>query len=255
MLTVTSAVTYYGRVQALKGVSLHVGAREVVAIIGANGAGKSTVLRTISGITPAAHGTIRFEDRDVTRVPPEQLVAVGISHAPEGRQLFYPMSVADNLLLGAYRWPRKLKRAELAERLEQVYDLFPILRERRAQSAGTLSGGEQQMLTIARALMARPKLLLLDEPSVGLGPIVAREIFATIARLRAQGVTVLVVEQNARAALDIADRGYVLETGRVVLEGTAQELREDREVQRAYLGKGYRRVEEDSGRAAPSTGG
>ena len=245
MLRVASAVTYYAHVQALKGVSLHVQPREVVAMIGANGAGKSTVLRTISGLTPAARGSVEFDGRDVTRATPEQIVAAGISHVPEGRQLFYPLSVADNLLLGAYRWPRRLKRSDLGEGLERVYELFPILRERRDQTAGTLSGGEQQMLSIARALMARPKLLLLDEPSVGLAPMVAREIFSTIARLREQGVTVLLVEQNARAALDVADRGYVLETGRVVLEGTAEELREDREVQRAYLGRGYRRVEEN----------
>jgi len=243
VLRVTSAITYYGGVQALKGVSLHVGAGEVVAMIGANGAGKSTVLRTITGATPAARGTVVFEGRDVTRMSPEQTVALGISHAPEGRQLFYPMSVADHLLLGAYRWPRRSKRAEMATELERVWELFPILRERRQQLAGTLSGGEQQMLTIARALMARPRLLLLDEPSVGLAPLVARDIFAAICRLRERGITVLLVEQNARAALDICDRGYVLETGSVVLEGSARELREDREVQRAYLGKGYRRVE------------
>jgi len=245
VLRVTSAVTYYGRVQALKGVSLHVGAGEVVALIGANGAGKSTVLRTITGTTPAARGKVMFEDRDITRLRPEQTVALGISHVPEGRQLFYPMSVADHLLLGAYRWPGRLKRTEMEQDLERIYELFPILRERRSQTAGTLSGGEQQMLTIARALMARPQLLLLDEPSVGLAPLVARGIFATISRLRERGITVLLVEQSARAALNICDRGYVLETGRVVLEGTARELREDREVQRAYLGRGYRTVEEN----------
>jgi len=247
VLRVTSVVTYYGRVQALKGVSLHVGAGEVVAMIGGNGAGKSTVLRTITGVTPAARGTVAFEDRDITRLNPEQVVALGVSHVPEGRQLFPPMSVADHLLLGAYRWPRRVKRAKMREDLERVFELFPVLRERREQAAGTLSGGEQQMLTIARALMARPRLLLLDEPSVGLAPMVAREIFATIARLRERGITVLLVEQSARAALNVCDRGYVLETGRVVLEGSAQELKEDREVQRAYLGKGYRRVGENGG--------
>ena len=245
MLRVTSAVTYYGRIQALKGVSLHVGAGEIVALIGANGAGKSTVLRTITGVTPPARGQVMFEGRDLTQLSPEQTVALGISHVPEGRQLFYPLSVDDHLLLGAYLWPRQVKRAEMAADLERVYELFPLLRERRRQPAGTLSGGEQQMLTIARALMARPRLLLLDEPSVGLAPLVAHEIFATITRLRERGITVLLVEQSARAALDICDRGYVLETGKVVLEGTALELREDREVQRAYLGRGYRRVEEN----------
>ncbi|UCH33129.1 MAG: ABC transporter ATP-binding protein [Armatimonadota bacterium] len=245
MLRVTSAVTYYDRVRALKGVSLHVGHGEVVAMIGANGAGKSTVLRTITGATPAASGTVVFEDRDITRATPEHIVALGVSHVPEGRQLLYPMSVADHLQLGAYRWPRRDKREAMGGLLERIYELFPVLRERHAQAAGTLSGGEQQMLTIARALMARPKLILFDEPSVGLAPMVAREIFTTISRLREQRITVLLVEQNARAALDICDRGYVLETGRVVLEGTAQELKEDREVQRAYLGRGYRRVEEN----------
>jgi branched-chain amino acid transport system ATP-binding protein len=247
VLRVTSVVTYYGRVRALKGVSLHVGAGEVVAMIGANGAGKSTVLRTITGITPAARGSVIFGDRDITRTTPEQAVGLGLSLVPEGRQLFPPLSVADHLLLGAYRWPRHARQTEMGANLEQVYGLFPVLRERRQQAAGTLSGGEQQMLTIARALMARPRLLLLDEPSVGLAPMVAREIFATITRLREHGITVLLVEQNARAALDVADRGYVLETGRVVLEGSTQELKEDREVQRAYLGKGYRRVGENGG--------
>jgi branched-chain amino acid transport system ATP-binding protein len=245
VLRVTSAVTYYGRVQALKGVSLHVGAGEIVAMIGANGAGKSTVLRTITGVNPAARGKVMFGDCDITRMSPERIVCLGMSHVPEGRQLFPAMSVADHLLLGAYRWPRRAKRETMEHDLARIYALFPILHERRHQSAGTLSGGEQQMLTIARALMSRPKLLALDEPSVGLAPMVAREIFAAIARLRDQGITVLLVEQSARAALNIADRGYVLETGRVVLEGTARELREDREVQRAYLGRGYRRVEEN----------
>jgi len=245
VLKVASAVTYYGRVQALKGVSLHVGEGEIVAMIGANGAGKSTILRTITGVSPAARGTVTFGDCDITRMSPEHIVCLGMSHVPEGRQLFPTMSVADHLLLGAYRWPRRMKREMMDDDLDRIYALFPILRERRKQSAGTLSGGEQQMLTIARALMSRPKLLALDEPSVGLAPMVAREIFAAIARLRDQGITVLLVEQSARAALNICDRGYVLETGRVVLEGTARELREDREVQRAYLGRGYRRVEEN----------
>jgi branched-chain amino acid transport system ATP-binding protein len=245
VLKVASAVTYYGRVQALKGVSLHVGEGEIVAMIGANGAGKSTILRTITGVSPAARGTVMFGDCDITRMSPEHIVCLGMSHVPEGRQLFPTMSVADHLLLGAYRWPRRMKREMMDDDLDRIYALFPILRERRKQSAGTLSGGEQQMLTIARALMSRPKLLALDEPSVGLAPMVAREIFAAIARLRDQGITVLLVEQSARAALNICDRGYVLETGRVVLEGTARELREDREVPRADLGRGYRRVEEN----------
>jgi branched-chain amino acid transport system ATP-binding protein len=238
MLRAASVVTFYGPVQALKGVSVHVTPGEIVTLVGANGAGKTTLLNTICGITPAARGTIHFGDQDIARWRPTRIVAAGISQVPEGRQLFGEMAVADNLLLGAYHRSRRDKRALQAE-FNAIFDLFPVLHERWRQRAGTLSGGEQQMLAIARSLMARPRLLLLDEPSVGLAPRVAREIFRIIASLRKRGTTILLVEQNARAALQVADRGYVIETGAIVLEGTARELLDDKEVQRAYLGKGY----------------
>jgi len=242
MLRVKSLVTYYGGIQALKGISLHVNDGEIVALVGANGAGKTTILNTICGIVPASAGEVVFDGRAVTNMAPERLVRLGLSQVPEGRQVFAPMTVADNLLLGAYHRSRAEKRERMKEDLEFVYSVFPILRERWKQRAGTLSGGEQQMLAIARALMSRPRMLLLDEPSVGLAPMVAREIFRVIARFRDMGTTVLLVEQNARAALGIADRGYVLETGKIILEDTAAELLRNKEVQRAYLGKGYRHV-------------
>jgi branched-chain amino acid transport system ATP-binding protein len=243
MLRTTSVITYYGKVRALDGVSLHVGRQEIVALLGANGAGKTTLVRTISGLNPASHGKVIFRDRDVTRMPPEAIVRLGISHVPEGRQLFGPLTVLDNLRLGAYS--RKDRKRSLHEDLEMTFELFPALRERARNLAATLSGGEQQMLAIARALVARPTLLLLDEPSMGIAPIVARQIFGTISALRERGVTILLAEQNARAALRVCDRGYVMETGKIVAEGTAAELLRDREVQRAYLGKGYREVWED----------
>ena len=242
MLTVTSLVTGYGKVQALRGVSLHVRQGELVALIGANGAGKSTILRAISGLLPARRGDILLGGQSIARWAPHRIVQAGVVHAPEGRQLFPDMTVYENLVLGAYRWPAAQKRAHLREEFEWVYSIFPILQERWRQEAGTLSGGEQQMLAIGRALMARPKLLLLDEPSMGLAPMVARQIFDTIVALRDAGLTILLVEQNARAALRMCDRGYVLETGQVVLEGTPSQLATNREVQRAYLGKGYKEV-------------
>jgi branched-chain amino acid transport system ATP-binding protein len=245
MLTTTSVITHYGRVRALDGVSLHVERGEVVSLLGANGAGKTTLLRTISGLNPATQGSVAFLGREITRRPPEAIVRLGLSHVPEGRQLFGPMSVLDNLTLGAYPRSGGDKRRHLARDLDSAYALFPVLRERARQTAATLSGGEQQMLAIARALMANPKLLMLDEPSMGIAPIVARQIFAAIAALRERGVTILLAEQNARAALAICDRGYVLETGRIAAQGTAGELLRDREVQRAYLGKGYREVQEE----------
>lgn len=245
MLKTTSVITHYGRVRALDGVSLHVERGEIVSLLGANGAGKTTLLRTISGLNPATQGEVTFLDREITRQAPEAIVRLGLSHVPEGRQLFGSMSVLDNLTLGAYPRSRSDKRRHLARDLESTYALFGVLRERADQTAATLSGGEQQMLAIGRALMANPRLLLLDEPSMGIAPIVARQIFATIAALRDRGVTVLLAEQNARAALSICDRGYVLETGRIVAQGTAAELLRDREVQRAYLGKGYREVQEE----------
>lgn len=245
MLRTTSVITYYGRVRALDGVSLHVGRGEIVALLGANGSGKTTLVRTISGLNPARQGKVIFCDREITHLPPEEIVRLGISHVPEGRHLFGSLSVLDNLLLGAYSRSRRDKRRNLRQDLEAAYGLFPMLRERLGQPAATLSGGEQQMLAIARALVAKPSLLLLDEPSMGIAPILTRRIFAAVAALRERGVTVLLAEQNARAALAICDRGYVMETGKVVAEGTTAELLRDREVQRAYLGKGYREVWEE----------
>jgi len=242
VLTVTSADAYYSNVQALKGVSLHVNEGEIVALIGANGAGKTTTLRTISGLLSPRRGSITWGGRSIGGLSPEAIVRLGISHVPENRRLFGSLSVRDNLLLGAYHVSWGEKRARLQGDLEGVYTLFPVLRERAQQLAGTLSGGEQQMLAIGRALMSRPGLLLLDEPSLGLAPRAVKAIFDAIPQFREQGLTVLLVEQNARAALRIADRAYVLETGRVVMEGSSEELLNQKEVQRAYLGRGYRQV-------------
>jgi len=248
VLKLQSVVTYYGRILALRGISLHVDAGEIVAIVGPNGAGKTTVLNTISGVVPARSGRIIFDGHDVTGFPTEKLVRMGLTQVPEGRQLFAGMTVLENLVLGAYRRSRAAKKKEMADDLERVYDVFPILRERRNQLAGTLSGGEQQMLAIGRALMSRPRMLLLDEPSMGLAPMVVKEIFRVIADLRKEGTTVLIVEQNAKAALGIAKRAYVMETGRVVMEGTASELARNPEIQRAYLGKGYRQIMDQPGK-------
>ena len=245
MLVLKTAVTYYGSVQALKGISLHVNEGEIVALIGANGAGKTTTLRSISGLLVPRRGTITFGGRSIVGKAPEAIVRSGVSQVPEGRQVFGPLSVTDNLLLGAYHLSWREKRTRLHQDFERIYSLFPVLRERANQAAGTLSGGEQQMLAIGRALMSRPRLLLLDEPSLGLAPRAARTIFEAIPEFRDQGLTVLLVEQNARAALQIADRAYVLETGSVVMEGSAQELLNQHEVQRAYLGRGYRQVWEE----------
>lgn len=245
MLTVTSADAYYGNVQALKGVSLHVNEGEIVALIGANGAGKTSTLRTISGLLAPQRGSISFRGRAIGGLPPERVVRLGISQVPENRRLFASLTVRDNLMLGAYHLSWREKRASLTRELGQVWELFPVLKERAHQLAGTLSGGEQQMLAIGRALMSRPRLMLLDEPSLGLAPRAVRTIFDAIPRFRERGLTVLLVEQNARAALRIANRAYVLETGRVVMEGSSQDLLDQREVQRAYLGRGYRQVWED----------
>ena len=242
MLRITSVNTAYGRTQVLHGVSLHVREGEIVALVGANGAGKTTLLNTISGIAPAGKGSILFNGKEIRRMGADRIVRLGLTHVPEGRQLFPPLSVHDNLLLGAYTRSGAQKKAHLAEDLERVFTMFPILKERAEQRAGTLSGGEQQMLAIGRALMARPQMILFDEPSMGLAPRVMAEIFAAIGGFRTLGLTVLLVEQNARWALRTADRGYVMETGRVVLDGPADELLDNREVQRAYLGKGYREV-------------
>jgi branched-chain amino acid transport system ATP-binding protein len=233
MLKVENLDVYYGAVHALKGLSVRAEAGEIVTLIGANGAGKTTLLRTISGLVPARSGTITFEGRDITRLPAHEIVGLGISQSPEGRMVFSTMSVEDNLELGAYR---RRDRAGILEDRKEVYALFPRLEERRRQSAGTLSGGEQQMLAIGRALMSRPRLLLLDEPSLGLAPLLVREIFKTIQAINARGMTVLLVEQNAHMALSIAGRGYVLETGMVRLEDQAKSLLRNEEVRQAYLG-------------------
>ena len=244
MLKVKNVNTYYGKVHALKNISLHLDEREIVALIGANGAGKTTILNTLSGVTPAASGTVQFLGEQIVDLAPDRIVKIGISQVPEGRQVFKGLSVADNLELGAYlRYCSREKKDVIRQDIGHIYELFPRLEERRKQMAGTLSGGEQQMLAIGRALMARPKLLLLDEPSMGLAPLVVQEIFAVIERLRNDvGTTILLVEQNARAALKMADRGYVLETGKVILEGPASELLENPEVQRAYLGKDKKEI-------------
>ena len=232
MLRVTALESRYGRIPALKGIDLRVGAGELVALVGANGAGKTTLLRAISGVQPIAAGRIEFCGEDVTAAPPEARVRRGMVQVPEGRQVFGPLSVVDNLRLGAYR----RARAESAASLERVYAMFPDLAERRAQPAGTLSGGQQQMLAMGRALMARPRLLLLDEPSMGLAPRLVAGIFDCVKRLRAADTALFLVDQNARSALAIADRGYVLETGRIVLAGTGAELLADEGVRTAYLG-------------------
>jgi branched-chain amino acid transport system ATP-binding protein len=229
LLEVRALSSHYGRIQALHGVDLVIRESERVALIGANGAGKTTLLRTISGVQAATGGSVRFAGRDITRVPPDRRVRLGISQVPEGRQMFGPMAVEDNLLLGGYT----RTRSERAQDLAQMYERFPVLEERRRQPAGTLSGGEQQMLAIGRALMARPRLLLLDEPSMGLAPRIVEQIFAVIRELRG---TILLVEQNAHAALGVADRGYVVESGRIVLEGSSRALLDDEQVKAAYLG-------------------
>ncbi len=232
LLSVEDVDAGYGRVRALRGVSLHANEGEIVAIIGANGAGKTTLLRTISGIVRATAGAVRFGGRDLTGLAPDAIVRLGIGHAPEGRRLFARMTVRENLELGAYA----RRDAEVAADIERAYETFPRLRERAGQKAGTLSGGEQQMLAIGRALMSRPRLLLLDEPSLGLSPVLVQTIFSVIREINARGTTVLLIEQNARQALGIAARGYVLETGAVALAGTAPSLLSSEEVRRAYLG-------------------
>ncbi len=244
MLRLKNVDVHYGKVHAVRRASLHVRPGEVVALIGGNGAGKTTLLTTISGLVRPSGGEVLFMDAPITRSAPERIVRAGLSHVPEGRHVFKPMSVEDNLLLGSYSRYSMQTRPRVQEDLEDVFALFPVLGERRSQAAGTLSGGEQQMLAIGRALMSRPAMLLLDEPSMGLAPQVVRDIFKLIVRLKAErGLTVLLVEQNARAALKIADRGYVLETGRIVLQGPADELLENRDVQRAYLGRDLDREE------------
>ena len=232
LLEVRGLTSHYGRIQALKGVDLTVHAGQLVAIVGANGAGKTTLLRTLSGVQPASSGDILYAGRSIAAAAPEARVRAGMSQVPEGRQVFAPLSVEDNLRLGGYTRSRQ----EIAAGLQHAWELFPVLHDKRALAAGTLSGGQQQMLALARALMAKPRLLLLDEPSMGLAPLLIAEMFRTIRRLVGQGITVLLVEQNAHAALSIADTGYVLETGGVSLSGSGAELLNDEDVKRAYLG-------------------
>ena len=234
MLKVTDLQVYYGVIQALKGISFEVNEGEVIALIGANGAGKTTILHTVTGLINQKAGKIEFEGKDISHTPAYKIVAEGMAHVPEGRRVFAELSVYDNLMMGAYT--RKDKK-EIAETLAMVYKRFPRLEERKKQKAGTLSGGEQQMLAMGRALMSKPKIILMDEPSVGLSPIFVNEIFDIIKAVSASGTTVLLVEQNAKKALSIADRAYVLETGKIILEGDAKVLMNDERVKKAYLGE------------------
>jgi branched-chain amino acid transport system ATP-binding protein len=244
MLTIKNVNTYYGQVHALKNVSLHLAEGEIVTLIGANGAGKTTMLNSLSGIVPPKSGEILFDGISISNLAPSRIVGLGISQVPEGRQVFKPLSVEDTLELGAYlHYKSRTGAAEVKKTAQIVYNLFPILHKRRKQLAGTLSGGEQQMLSVGRALMAKPKLLLLDEPSMGLAPMIVQEIFKVIENLsQEKKTTVLLVEQNARAALRMAHRGYVLETGKMILEGTAAELLDNKDVQRAYLGRDKKEI-------------
>ncbi len=236
MLRLDRVNTFYGRIQVLRDVSLDVHRGEIVAVIGPNGAGKTTLLNTISGVTPARSGQVIFDGQTVTNLRPEQIVRLGISQVPERRQVFAAMTVMDNLILGAYhRYRRDGKAVE--KDLEFVFEIFPRLKDRKKQRSGTLSGGEQQMLALGRAWMARPRLLLMDEPSLGLAPLLAREIFRVCTQLRDGGMTILMVEQNARAALSVADRAYVIESGQVIAEGTPAQLANDARVRAAYLGR------------------
>jgi branched-chain amino acid transport system ATP-binding protein len=233
MLKIEGLTSHYGRIQALHGVDLEIKQGELVALVGGNGAGKTTLLRTISGLQEATTGTVTFEGKDITGLAAEKRVGLNIAQVPEGRQLFSGLSVADNIRLGAYT---KNDKGEISADMEQMYGRFPILKEKRNQPAGTLSGGQQQMVAMARALMSRPRLLLLDEPSMGLSPVLVMEIFAIVEELKEQGVTIFLVEQNATAALRVADRGYVMETGNITLSGTGENLLNDETVKAAYLG-------------------
>ncbi|GFK93499.1 High-affinity branched-chain amino acid transport ATP-binding protein LivF [Fundidesulfovibrio magnetotacticus] len=238
MLTLTNVDVSYGKIAAVRRVSLHVDQGEIVALIGANGAGKTTLLSAVSGLIRPGGGSVTFDGADITRAQPDAIVRMGLCHVPERRLVFKPMSVTDNLLLGTYTRRGRASRADIARDMDAVHAMFPVLKDRARQPAGTLSGGEQQMLAIGRALMAGPRMLLLDEPGMGLAPTVCRDIFRRVLELRSQrGLTVLLVEQNAKSALSVADRAYVLETGRVILQGLSSELLANRDVQRAYLGR------------------
>ena len=237
MLKIRNLDAGYGKLRVLKNISLHVDGGEIVSMIGANGAGKTTLLSTIIGLVRPSSGTISFMDQDCSHLASRHIVGSGCVLVPEGRQVFATMSVEENLILGGYVLQKKENRSAVLKELNHQYDLFPVLRERKEQLAGTLSGGEQQMLAMGRALMSRPRLVMMDEPSNGLAPLIVRDIFQVIVQLREEGNTVLLVEQNAKAALSIADRGYVLETGKVILQGPAEDLLANRDVQRAYLGR------------------
>lgn len=236
LLELDSVESFYGQIKALKGISLYVNEGEIVTLIGANGAGKTTLLNVVSGLVRPVQGRILFDSQEIDSLDAVEIVGLGISHVPEHRQLFGTMTVRENLLLGAYHRYRRTDRAALRHEIEEIYEIFPILRQRQDQLAGTLSGGEQQMLALGRGLMAQPRLILLDEPSLGLAPLIVEDLFDVVASLRDAGKTVLLVEQNARLALKLADRGYVLETGRIALEGDASTLAQDRRVREAYLG-------------------
>ena len=244
MIRIRNLTAGYGKLTVIKGVSLHVQAGEIVTIIGSNGAGKTTLLKTLAGLIRPFGGQIILDGKPTAGVSAEHLVGAGVSLVPEGRQVFSSLTVHENLLLGAYPLPRRVRKREIERTLGRVFSLFPILEQRRSQLAGTLSGGEQQMLALGRALMSRPRILMMDEPSMGIAPIIVRSIFRTIALLREAGITILLVEQNANAALALADRGYVLETGAILLEGDSADLLDNPDVQRAYLGKDYRRINE-----------
>jgi len=242
MLRVESVTAFYGAIQALRNVSIHVSAGEIATLLGANGAGKTTLMKVISGIHPLTKGRLLFGGQNIAGLPGERILRLGIGQVPEGRQIFAPLTVMDNLTLGAYVRFKREEKNEVLRDLQAIFELFPVLKERQKQRAGTLSGGEQQMVAIGRTLMARPKLLLLDEPSMGLAPRVVTDIFKAIQTLRTRGTTIFLVEQNAKAALKVADRGYIIETGRIILEGETEDLLNNKEVQRAYLGKEYREV-------------
>lgn len=241
MLRIRNLHTAYGNVHVIKGLSLHIGAGEIVTIIGANGAGKSTLLKTISGLIPSMSGEILFEDKRIGGLSADKIVKLGISHVPEGRRIFASLSVGDNLKLGAFS---RTDRESIDLDLDRVWNLFPIIKKRHHQKGGTLSGGEQQMLAIGRALMSRPRLIMMDEPSMGLAPKMVHQVFRIIKNLKETGTTILLIEQNARAALSIADRGYVMEMGKFILDGERLSLLNNNEVKRAYLGKGYKEVSE-----------
>jgi branched-chain amino acid transport system ATP-binding protein len=249
MIRIRNLESGYEKLKVLKGISLHVGKGEIVTIIGANGAGKSTLLNTVAALIKPFAGEILMKGSDIAGALPDRIVREGCVLVPEGRQLFPSMTVRENLLLGAYTLFGKKGRSEVESRYSQIYDMFPILGTRRSQLAGTLSGGEQQMVAIGRGLMSNPDIVMMDEPSMGLAPRIVKDIFKTVERLREQGKTVLIVEQNAKAVLEIADRGYVMETGNIVLEGTAEELLGNNDVRRAYLGRDYQNFTDMGGEA------